>query len=340
MPNSASGTHVYEAGTVTYTLINGASDTKLYNATNAGGTAPELLVSKANGAFIISDVPTGAASVVSLTFNANYDYCSVTPSNGVSVRESSFAGKVKTIVFTVTSGTNSFDLEIKNTEESNNVRVDNFKLIAGEPEVPTLSSISVSGQTTTFTVGGTFAFDGTVTATYSNGSTADVTASASVSTPDLSTEGEKTVTITYSEGAITKTTSYVITVSGGVTETISGTFNNSNSALSLTTSSGITITQQQGSGNNAPSSSYNTATTLRIYVGNTITFSGKTITKIEFTHTSTYSGSDGISANVGTYTRGTASSIWTGRASSVTITNTGGTTTSQLRPTSIIVTYE
>lgn len=304
MPNSASGTHVYEAGTVTYTLINGGSNTKLYNETNAGGTAPELLVSKANGAFIISDVPTGAASVVSLTFNANYDYCSVTPSNGVSIRESSYAGKVKTIVFTVTSGTNSFDLEFKNTQSSN-VRVDNFKLIAGEPEVPTLSSISVSGQTTTFTVGDTFTFDGIVTASYSNGATAVVTESASIITPDLSSVGQKTVTVSYTENGITKTTTYDITVSsslGGTAEFTPSDFTDQgvsgNGGNISATKSGITFSCDKGYG----------TTQIRCYSGGKITISaesGKTISSISFTFSGSYTGGldavySGLSGNTWT----------------------------------------
>ena len=87
----------------------------------------------------------------------------------------------------------------------------------GDDDTPpvqvTLSSIAVSGQTTVFTVGDTFAFDGKVTATYSDGSTKDVTASAVVSAPDLSTAGTKEVTVTYTEGDVTRNTKYTVTVS-------------------------------------------------------------------------------------------------------------------------------
>ncbi len=84
----------------------------------------------------------------------------------------------------------------------------------------TLSSIAVSGQTTQFTKGGTFVFDGTVTATYNNGSTADVTASATFSGYNLSQTGQQTVTVSYTEGGVPATTTYTITVTeGGVTPT-------------------------------------------------------------------------------------------------------------------------
>ena len=131
-----------------------------------------------------------------------------------------------------------------------------------------------------------------------------------------------------------------ITVSATSTkEEITGTFNYANSTLSLTTSSGITIVQEKVSGSTAVNSTYNTATTLRVYAGHTLTFSGKTITKIEFTHTSSYKGCDDISANTGTYSQGNTSSTWTGESSNVVITNEGGTSR-QLRPTKIVVYYK
>ena len=76
---------------------------------------------------------------------------------------------------------------------------------------PTLSSISVSGQTTTFTVGDTFVFGGTVTATYSDGSTQDVTSSASFTGYNMNQAGNQTVTVTYQ----TVSTTYTITVNAG-----------------------------------------------------------------------------------------------------------------------------
>ena len=76
----------------------------------------------------------------------------------------------------------------------------------------TLSSIAVSSQRTEFTVGDSFEFGGTVTATYSNSTTADVTSSATFSGYNMSSVGEQTVTVSYTEGT-TKTATYNITVS-------------------------------------------------------------------------------------------------------------------------------
>jgi len=74
-----------------------------------------------------------------------------------------------------------------------------------------LSSISVSGQKTSYVVGDSFVKP-TVTATYSDSSSKDVTNSATFSNYDLNTEGNYTVNVSYKEGTITKTTSYDITV--------------------------------------------------------------------------------------------------------------------------------
>ena len=75
----------------------------------------------------------------------------------------------------------------------------------------TLSSIAVSGQTTTYTVGDSFSFDGICTATYSDASTQTITPT-SVTSPDMSTAGTKEITISYTEGTTTVTTTYTITV--------------------------------------------------------------------------------------------------------------------------------
>ncbi|MDR0889425.1 MAG: InlB B-repeat-containing protein, partial [Oscillospiraceae bacterium] len=88
-----------------------------------------------------------------------------------------------------------------------------YKIDSGDTPAPTLEIILVSGSyPTTFPQNGTFSSAGlVVTAFYSDDSSAVVTPT-SVSTPDLTTTGEKTVTVTYVEGGITATDTYSITV--------------------------------------------------------------------------------------------------------------------------------
>lgn len=92
----------------------------------------------------------------------------------------------------------------------------------GQGVVKTLVSIAVSGQKTDFTVGDTFTHDtAVVTATYSDNTTKDVTSSATFSSPDMTTAGTKTVTVTYEEGGVPKSTTYDIVVSAASTITVS-----------------------------------------------------------------------------------------------------------------------
>lgn len=79
----------------------------------------------------------------------------------------------------------------------------------------TLSYISISGDyKTSFTVGDTFSFGGTVTAHYNDNSTADVTSQATFSGYNMNVSETQTVTVSYTEGGIPKTTTYTITISG------------------------------------------------------------------------------------------------------------------------------
>ena len=88
----------------------------------------------------------------------------------------------------------------------------------GDNTDPVLSSISLSGSyPTSFTVGDTFSHSGAVvTAHYTRGKAdAVVTNAATFSGYNMSNAGSQTVTVSYTEAAITKTTSYTISVSSG-----------------------------------------------------------------------------------------------------------------------------
>lgn len=125
-----------------------------------------------------------------LNYGSGKDWTFVT--NSVDV--SSYAGKTLQFAFKyVSTSSGASTWEIKDVEVN---------------EAKTLKSIAWTGYTESYTVGDTFTADGIVTATYLDGTTVDVTSKASFSSPDMSTAGAKTVTITY-EG---KTTTGEITV--------------------------------------------------------------------------------------------------------------------------------
>ena len=135
------------------------------------------------------------------------------------------------------------------------------------------------------------------------------------------------------------------TTSGGSTGgektfELSGTFISANSELSLT-QNGITVVQKTVSGTTAVNSSYNTPSKLRIYKGQALTFSGKTIKKIEIAVNGTYFGNS-LTVDSGTLTPATTSGgtiVWEGNSSSITITNVASESNVQLRTTSIKITY-
>ena len=67
---------------------------------------------------------------------------------------------------------------------------------------PKLAGIDVEGYTTDFVVGDTYIFDGTATVTYEDGSTKEVTSEVEVFGPDMSTAGDKSANISYTENGL------------------------------------------------------------------------------------------------------------------------------------------
>ena len=89
--------------------------------------------------------------------------------------------------------------------------------------VKTLKGIEVDGMTTSYEQNDAFSFDGTCTATYSvtkndvpQADEEETVTPTEVTSPDMSTSGNKTITVSYTEDAITKTTTYDITVSAAL----------------------------------------------------------------------------------------------------------------------------
>ena len=112
----------------------------------------------------------------------------------------------------------------------------------------TLSSITLSGSyKTSFIVNETFTYNGlVVTAHYSDNSSRTVTPT-NVTTPDMSTTGSKTVTVTYTEGGVSKNASYTISVTQPQTVTLSsislsGTHKTTFSVGDTFTSTGLIVT--------------------------------------------------------------------------------------------------
>lgn len=195
------------------------------NSNGQTATNPFLYINAANASF--------TASKIKIANEENLALSAMVKGNGlkltVEYKESasstwSSAGKITgtssyaqgRVIFAVPTTATSLDIRLTG---NGIMYVDDIVLESTDEEVPvvTLMSIVVSNQKTEYYVGDDFVKP-TVTATYSDETTQDVTASATFSECDMNTVGDKTVTVTY-EG---KSAEYNFTVKekGTSTETI------------------------------------------------------------------------------------------------------------------------
>lgn len=112
---------------------------------------------------------------------------------------------------TTTAGAKT--LTISYTENGVTKTTSGTVTVTAEPVPVVLSSISATKNKMSYTTDETFSTDDVVvTAHYSDNTTANVTASATIGTVDISTAGTKTLNISYTEGGVTKTATLSITV--------------------------------------------------------------------------------------------------------------------------------
>lgn len=206
----------------------------------------------------------------------------------------------------------------------------------------TVTSIDVANPKTLFSVGDTFSFGGTVTAHYNNGSSADVTASASFSGYNMSTAGNQTVTVSYGG----QSTTYQITVTSGTVATViiqdyasAHSWSNGTKYTTVDVDQIITATASGGSNDGRY---YTSGYEWRFYQtsSGSLTIScedGYTIDTITITY---------VIANTGIFKDSSNNDVESGvsqtiNATSATFTvgNTGSATNGQAKVTAITVTY-
>ena len=110
-----------------YTITSGGSTTKLYTSGDgdilAGGTSPEILISKSGGSLTATIATGGFSGDLTLTFKSNHaDYITVS-ATGVTVKK--VTDSEYTII--VPEGLSVFDVTLKNSNSSN-TRVDDIEL--------------------------------------------------------------------------------------------------------------------------------------------------------------------------------------------------------------------
>ena len=133
--------------------------------------------------------------------------------NNTTLISRSFSSSPLTATATSSEGLSTIHIQNAGSENTQ-LRPTGFSVtLVGGSSTPAspLKSIAVSGMTQNYYVGDTFSFDGTCTATYEDDSTKPVKPT-SVSSPDMTTSGNKTITISYTENNVTKTTTYTISV--------------------------------------------------------------------------------------------------------------------------------
>ena len=329
--------------------LPGTGDVTITLAKGSGSTAPSYYTTGTGARTYASNtitVDAGSGTITQIDFDFTQNNKDYSVSSGTySKTNKQWTGSASSVVFTTATGSGHNRIK--------SIKVTYTTSGGGDVTVKTLKSIEVSGQTVEFDQNATFSFDGTCTATYSvtvndvpQADEQKTVTPTSVSSPDMTTTGEKTVTVSFTDGEITKSTTYNITVNehtvtpGEYDIVPNNTFFNttangsiSGAAASLTytgTQNDITVTYAKGSQSNM----YINASQTRAYNGSVMTFSvpaGYVITAIVFTADgSNWAGTHTV--DVGTMTD---NKHWEGSAEMVTLTFKG-----TCRIAGITVTYD
>lgn len=227
-------TKTTSGGTGTETLEASYSSHDGWTISGTGGSSYWILKS---GASITSPAISDLSSVTKVEFQArtyggsSYNTVNVSTSAGATVGSATASTNSmvdKSINVSGLTGSGSLVFTSSTTSSANGPGINNIKITFAAATVSysdystscgavvqcALTGITLNTDNVkkTFTVGETFNSTGlVVTAAYSNCSNKTVTPT-SVSTPDLSSAGQKTVTVSYTENGVTKTATYNITV--------------------------------------------------------------------------------------------------------------------------------
>lgn len=172
----------------------------------------------------------------------------------------------------------------------------------------TLDHISLSGQTTTYTKNALFSFDGTCTAHFENGYSKTVTPT-NVTSPDMTSGGQKEVTVSFTYNGKTESSSYNITVNAyrevieeQESETLRGSvvYTSGSEVKSGVSTSKSGYTNQESNALRLGSGS-NTGTL-------TVTLSSGTFNRVKI-NVKSYSSDSDVSIDIGTKTQAITSTL-------------------------------
>lgn len=127
--DSHTGTTLYGGGSVTYGCTSGSGgSTKIYEETSAGGTSPELLISKKSGTFSVSGLPKAGAAEMTISYKQNGQNLTTSVS-GTDYDGGGHSAVAGTTSFTITCGSDeTFNLTFTGPAGDKNVRIDDIEL--------------------------------------------------------------------------------------------------------------------------------------------------------------------------------------------------------------------
>ena len=213
-------------GTYNYVCANGGSTTKIYNEALAGGTAPELLVSKTGGSFEATIDLQNYYGNMTLSFKSNNGNITVSADGGtlgdVTVDD---VTHTHTYPVTVEEGTDNLKLTFTNSVSSNS-RVDDFLLKGGQESTNIKENTTIEFKDAT---------SATITTLSLNiNETADVTVTCSAPGVTPTIENSDPSVATYENGTVTA-------LKGGTT-TITASFAGNDNYKSAEATLTITVT--------------------------------------------------------------------------------------------------
>ena len=203
---------------------NGSSSVPAYNANSS---ELRLYYGAGGNGGSITIVPEDGITITDAVIKTSTD-----PLIGYSVD----GGSVVTISrensqYTIEDISASSSLTLQNVNTTNTqLRISTIELTysqAGGLQQKNLSRISLDSTNakTNYYVVDDFTYNGLIVTAHYDDNSENVVTPTSVSTPDMSTAGNKTVTVTYTENGVTKTATYQITVSEPTVTSITATVN-------------------------------------------------------------------------------------------------------------------
>ena len=332
---------------VTYDLSSYRYFLIVYNSGSAWGNINSITVNYSNFIKQLSSISVDTSEATKLTYyvgdaslntegivvTANYD-------DGTHADVSASAATVYTGFSASSAGQKQITVTYTEHEVS---KTANFNITVEEVQ---LSSISVSGGTRQFYIGDTIVCDVTVTAHYNNGTQATVTSgvSSNAGSIDTSEAGNPTVTVSYTEGGVTKTATYTVNVKVDEIDSIAiktqptnltynsgDSFDDTGMTLTATYESGATDTITSGWTVNKTTLSYsdNGATVTVTYSGKTCTTNALTVHQqsvdLNKTSVSAQEGDSDVTLTATPhYFSGTVSYTWTSNNTNVVTVSANG----------------